>query len=55
MRIKYCEKTKNKIENIFSITPKASYIGEIALKSILLELSATPKPGLVDRNDNGSS
>ncbi len=30
------------------------YISEIAIKSMLLEVSATPKPGLVDRNNSGA-
>ena len=30
------------------------YISEIALKSMLLEVVATPKPGLVDRNNSGA-
>lgn len=30
------------------------YISEIAIKSMLLEVAATPKPGLVDRNNSGA-
>ncbi len=30
------------------------YVSEIAIKSMLLEVSATPKPGLVDRNNSGA-
>ncbi len=30
------------------------HISEIAIESMLLEVSATPKPGLVDRNNSGS-
>ncbi|WP_352418864.1 triphosphoribosyl-dephospho-CoA synthase CitG [Proteiniborus sp.] len=30
------------------------YISQIAIKSMLLEVSATPKPGLVDRNNPGA-
>jgi triphosphoribosyl-dephospho-CoA synthase len=33
---------------------KCNIIGKYALKSLLFEVSATPKPGLVDRNDNGA-
>ncbi|WP_243109384.1 triphosphoribosyl-dephospho-CoA synthase CitG [Anaerophilus nitritogenes] len=30
------------------------YISELALKAMLFEVSATPKPGLVDRNNSGA-
>lgn len=32
----------------------ANYIASLAQKAILYEVSTTPKPGLVDRNDSGS-
>ena len=36
------------------LTPSSIAIGEAALKSILLEVTATPKPGLVDRANSGA-
>lgn len=41
-------------KNKFTISPAAHKIGELAFRSMLLELSTTPKPGLVDRFNNGS-
>jgi len=38
-----------------SINERVDKIGGIALKSILLELSCTPKPGLVDRFNHGAN
>ncbi len=32
----------------------SEYVGEMALKSMLYEVSATPKPGLVDRSNSGA-
>ncbi len=54
MRINYCEHTKKRLETSFIISPDAHNIGELALRSMLLELSATPKPGLVDRFNSGA-
>lgn len=33
---------------------KAAYVAELATKSLLYEVSVSPKPGLVDRFDNGA-
>ena len=52
--ITYCEKTKKRLRNFVPVTSSAFYVSEIAMRSILLELSATPKPGLVDRFNSGS-
>lgn len=52
--IVYCEKTKKRLRNFVPVTSSAFYVSEIAMRSILLELAATPKPGLVDRFNNGS-
>ncbi|MEQ8186683.1 MAG: triphosphoribosyl-dephospho-CoA synthase, partial [Candidatus Eremiobacterota bacterium] len=52
--ITYCEKTKKRLRNFVPVTSSAFYVSEMAMRSILLELSATPKPGLVDRSNNGS-
>ncbi len=35
-------------------SPQACWIGEIALRAVLLELACTPKPGLVDRAHQGA-
>lgn len=42
------------MDNNFSREEFANHIREIALKSILYEVAATPKPGLVDRNNSGA-
>jgi triphosphoribosyl-dephospho-CoA synthase CitG len=52
--MEYCKETEKKLKEKFPVTPVAHYTGEIAMRSILLELSATPKPGLVDRFNSGS-
>ena len=35
-------------------SPSSRNIGRLALESMLVEVSATPKPGLVDRNNSGA-
>ena len=37
-----------------TMTSKAAKIGDLALESLLVEVSVTPKPGLVDRNNSGA-
>ena len=43
--------TTKKFNNIFNIIEE---IGRLALEALLFEVSVTPKPGLVDRNNSGS-
>lgn len=40
--------------NLYINCSFCEYISQIAVKSMLLEVSATPKPGLVDRNNSGA-
>lgn len=44
------------MENISKGLPnaEASFVAEIAVRSLLYEVSVSPKPGLVDRFDNGA-
>lgn len=53
---KHLEKEKNKFDNYLEkkINKAALVIEEIAYKSVLKELFTTPKPGLVDLDDQGS-
>ncbi len=41
--------------DVAKIQSYAEMIGETAIKGVLLELSCTPKPGLVDRHNNGAN
>lgn len=50
MEVKY----KNKNEEINDIKQLLNKIASFAVESMLFEVSATPKPGLVDRNDAGA-
>ena len=43
---------KTKLPNSSLLTP--SLIGTLALEAMLIEVSVTPKPGLVDRNNSGA-
>jgi len=47
------EKTRQILEQHFSAADAAE-IGRVARESLIEEVSATPKPGLVDRQNNGS-
>ena len=44
----------NLIQNMMMTTTANKRIGRLALEAVLVEVSVTPKPGLVDRNNSGA-
>jgi triphosphoribosyl-dephospho-CoA synthase CitG len=53
-RIAYDNTARNKFMKGMIITPMAFKIGAHVTKAILLEVTCTPKPGLVDRSNSGA-
>jgi len=53
-RISYDNTARNKFMKGLIVQPLAFKIGSHITKAILLEVTCTPKPGLVDRNNSGA-